>query len=155
MEKILEIDLMNNDDLFDKYNKKNICKELLDYMIESTPRFRKDDKLKIIIYNGIDKECVPFIMDGLKKEYEKSISRHYRNNWVQLIYLVAGVLLLFFSTLIEKTLFKEIVLIGGWVFIWAMVELEIFTDINGRKKRRILKRLLNSEVIEIKVKKSL
>lgn len=66
---------------------------------------------------------------------------------IQLIYLVVGVLIIFLSTLINGEVFREVTLICGWVLIWATVELEIFSDIEGRKRRKKLKKLLNSEII--------
>lgn len=45
--------------------------------------------------------------------------------------------------LINGKVFREVTLICRWVLIWATVELEIFSDIEGRKR----KKLLNSEII--------
>lgn len=45
--------------------------------------------------------------------------------------------------LINGKVFREVTLICGWVLIWATVELEIFSDIEGRK----IKKLLNSKII--------
>ena len=90
------------------------------------------------------------IREGLNREYDKSIALSYKNDFTQLFYLVTGILILFLSTLIGGTVLKEIVLIGGWVFIWTMVETEIFADIKNKKKRKIIRKLLDSEFIEIK-----
>lgn len=150
MEKTIEIDITNEDDLFEKYNKKKVSKDLINYIIESTPRFRNKDTFKIIVNSTITNKCADIILDGLKEEYKKSVNVHYRTNIVQTIYLLVGIIVLSISTIIEKVIFKEIVLIGGWVLIWSMVELEIFSDTSGRRKRRILKKLLNSEMIELK-----
>ena len=87
------------------------------------------------------------IREGLNREYDKSITLSYKNDFTQLFYLVTGILILFLSTLIGGTVLKEIVLIGGWVFIWAMVESEIFTDIRNKKKRKIIRKLLDSEFV--------
>lgn len=43
---------------------------------------------------------------------------------------------------------KEVVSIGGWVLIWEMVESEIFDDMSNKTQRRILEKLLNSEIVE-------
>ena len=50
-------------------------------------------------------------------------------------------------------IFKEIILIGGWVLIWEMIELEIFSDVKEKRKRIILKKILNSEFIENNITK--
>lgn len=149
MEKIIAIDIINEDDLLEKYNKKKVSKDLISYIIESTPSFKNKDTFKIKINNRIKTSCVQLIIDGLKEEYQKSVNTHRRNNIIQIIYLLVGIIVLSISNIIEKVIFKEIVLIGGWVLIWSMVELEIFSDTSGRRKRRFLRKLLNSEIIEI------
>jgi len=153
MEKILKIDLLNKNDLVEKYNKGIVSKELIKYMIESTPCFGRGDTIKIVINNRIKDldECTSFIIEGLKNEYDDNIFKYYRNNLMQIGLLIAGVIAIFISTLVDATIIKELVLIGGWVLIWEMVESEIFEDINNRKKIRILRKLLNSEIVENKV----
>ena len=54
-----------------------------------------------------------------------------------------------FATLIkEDVIWKEVLLIGGWVPIWETIDIELFSDLEGRRKRIILKKLLKSEIIE-------
>lgn len=43
---------------------------------------------------------------------------------------------------------KEILLISGWVPIWEMVKIELFPDVQGRIKRKYIKKLLKSDIIE-------
>ena len=147
MERIIEINLTNKKDFYDKYNKKLVSKELINYIIESAYYFDVDDTIKIEITNNTKEDYVTLIREGLNREYDKSITLSYKNDFTQLFYLVTGILILFLSTLIGGTVLKEIVLIGGWVFIWAMVESEIFTDIRNKKKRKIIRKLLDSEFV--------
>ena len=147
MERIIEINLTNKKDFYDKYNKKLVSKELINYIIESAYYFDVDDTIKIEITYNTKEDYVTLIREGLNREYDKSITLSYKNDFTQLFYLVTGILILFLSTLIGGTVLKEIVLIGGWVFIWAMVESEIFTDIRNKKKRKIIRKLLDSEFV--------
>ncbi|MGN1302507.1 MAG: hypothetical protein ACI4VO_02495, partial [Clostridia bacterium] len=39
--------------------------------------------------------------------------------------------------------------IGGWVPIWETIDIELFSDLEGRRKKIILKRLLESEIISM------
>ena len=55
MEKILELDINKESDLFETYNNKKISRELIQYMVDSFPRMKKNDTLKIVINNGIKK----------------------------------------------------------------------------------------------------
>ena len=66
-----------------------------------------------------------------------------------IIFLGLGILFIYLSTLIKNgDVWKEIILITGWVPIWKMIEVEILPDVAGRRKRKIIKKLLNSEFIE-------
>ncbi len=147
MNKNIVIDIMKKDDLFEKYNQKIIKRELVNYLIESTPIVSNEDVITIIITSKIkeDLDIVELIKNGLKKEYSISINRNYRDNLTQFIYLIIGVIGIFISTLIHETVLKEIILIGGWVFIWALLEMEIFTDLKGRRRRKIIEKLLKSK----------
>ena len=148
--KVIEIDITNKEDLYEKYNKKVVSKDLINYMVESIPHFNKSDKLKIVINNSTSEKinCTKLIKDGLNNEYNKSLLKYHKTNIVQLIYLIIGIIALILSTLVNVTIFKEIILIGAWVLIWEMIELELFSDTQEKKKRIILKKLLDSEFEE-------
>lgn len=152
MEKILEVDINNKEDLYEKYNDKKISKELIKYIIEATPKFKKNDKLKVIINNNLKDKI--FVSELIKKELDSEMDRNeYKftyNNRKQIIYFFAGVFALVLSTFIEVEILEEIILIGAWVVLWNMVELEIDDDINYIKKKRILKKILESEFEEIR-----
>ena len=154
MEKIIEIDLLEKSDLLERYNNEKINKNLINYIIESAKYFGKNDIVKIVINNGMkeQEDCAILIRKGLKNEHSESFKKHIHTNLVQLVYLIIGMLIIFISTLMKVEVFREIVLIGGWVLIWSVVELEIFSDVEGRRRRKILKKLLNSDVVENKNK---
>ena len=92
--------------------------------------------------------CTKLMKEGLKRGYNICYRRRQTIMLKQLIYLVVGAIILFLSTLINSETLKEIVLIFGWVLVWTMVELEMFNDVDNKKKCKILKKLLNSEFIE-------
>jgi len=149
MEKIVKVDLENIDDLYEKYNKSVISKELINYIIENTPRFKKKDDIKVVVNNKSSHEIdfKALFIQGLQREYKKIILKYHYNNFLQLIYFIIGIIILFLSTLIKEMVLKEIILISGWFLIGAIAELELFSDMNIRKKRRILKKLLNSKIV--------
>ena len=148
MEKIIEIDLLELDDLLERYNRKKVSLSLIEYIIKQTPNFKKNDNLKIIINTKIkDIDCVSLIKEGLKEEYNNNLKKHFYNDIIQIIYLIIGVAIIFIYTLLKQSIAKELVLISGWVFIWSVVELELFSDSESRKRRIILNKLLLSEFI--------
>ena len=40
MEKSIEVDIFEKNDLFERYNRKKVSKSLINYIIEETPDFR-------------------------------------------------------------------------------------------------------------------
>lgn len=148
MEKIIEIDLLELDDLLERYNRKKVSLSLIEYIIKQTPNFKKNDNLQIIINTKIkDIDCVSLIKGGLKEAYNNNLKKHFYNDIIQIIYLIIGVAIIFIYTLLKQSIAKELVLISGWVFIWSVVELELFSDSESRKRRIILNKLLLSEFV--------
>ena len=149
MKNVIEIDVFDEKEFFEIYNKKLVADSLLNYLVDQTLNFKNKETLKIKINSKItsDIDLKKCIVEGLKNKYQKSYQNHFRNTIIQLIYLLVGVLIIFASTLIKGEVFREVILICGWVLIWATVELEIFSDIEGRKRRKKLKRLIDSEFI--------
>lgn len=152
MEEIIEISINNKYDLINKYNDKKVSNNLLKYIIKQTILLEKNKKIKILINKKIntDINSVELIKEGLKEEYKGSIEERHRNNIKQIILLLLGMFFIFIATRIEKIgMWREIILITGWVPIWEMVKIELFSDVYGRRKRKIIKRLLKSEILEI------
>lgn len=148
MEEIIKIDLYNKDDVLEKYNKDVINKELINYIVDNAIYTKKNIPIKLIINNNLNNSYIDLIKESLLREYNNGIIKHIRNHTRQIIYLLIGVLLLFISTIIERTILKEVILIGGWVLIWEMMELVIFSYTSGRRKKNILNRIINGEIIE-------
>lgn len=150
MKKVIEIDLNNKEDLLEKYNNKRISKELIEYLINEANFINKKDNVVIQINNNIktDIDIVKYLINGLKDEYESNIKSHLKNNIIQIILFFLGIFFLFLSTQInDNDIWKEILLIGGWVPIWEMIDLELFNDFRGHKRKRILQKLLDSKII--------
>ena len=152
MEKIVEIDIDSIDDLFERYNKKKISKDLIRYLIDSTPTLKKNDTLRVIINNNLGENisCAELIKKALDAEAASNEYKFIHTNKKQMLFFILGVFSLGISTFIEMPILKEIILIGAWVVLWDMVELELQDDISNRKKKYILKKLLAGEFEEIK-----
>ena len=150
MKKVIEIDLNSKDDLLEKYNNKRISKDLIEYLINEINFINKNDNVVIQINNNIktDIDIVKYLTNGLKDEYKSNIKSHLKNNIIQIVLFFLGIFFLFLSTQIKgNDIWKEILLIGGWVPIWEMIDLELFNDYRGHKRKRILQKLLDSEII--------
>ncbi len=150
MEKIIEIDITDKYDLVEKYNEKQVSNELIEYIINEAMYYNKKEVIKIEINKKFQasRSCKNLIIDGLKREYDESLRKHRRIDIRQYIFLIWGIVTLFLSTQFENEMVKELLLIATWVPIWEMIDLEIFSDHDERKRRKVLKKLLKSEIIE-------
>ncbi len=151
MDNIIEIAITDENDLYEKYNKKYVSSSLINYILEETKNINNNGKIKIIISSTL-KESIDYeslIKEGLEKEYKINLRRYNRNKYLKLFYLALGIIFLILSFLLKNTvIFSEILLIGGWVLIWEVIELQIFTDFEDNIKRKILKKLISSLIIE-------
>lgn len=150
MKKVIEIDLINKEDFFEKYNHKEVSRDLLNYIVKQTIINRKFKKFQIIINNKCEIDnVINLLRIGIENEYNFSNKQLKYNNIVQLIFVILGVLSLFLATLLkDNIILNEIVVIGAWVLIWESIDLELFSDTKQRGRRKILKKILKSEIVE-------
>lgn len=148
MNKIIDVDIVNEEALYETYNTKKVSHNLINYIIESALSLEKKEIKKIIINNYTKEEAKELISDGLKDAYVKSFKRHRFLNNMQIIYLLIGIISISLSLLIDYEIIEEVVLIGGWVFVWEAIELEITSDINEMRRRKILEKLLQCDIEE-------
>ena len=148
MKKKIEIDIIDIEKLVDTYNIYQLNKELLNYIIRKALSVEDKEEIEIIINNKTEVSATKLIKEGLEEELVKSKIRHKHINKQQLIYFLLGIISIFLTLFINIEVIDEIILIGGWVFIWSAIELEITADINELRKRKIIKKLLNSTTTE-------
>ena len=149
MEKVIRIDLVE-EDFVEKYDTSIVNHNLIDYIIKKTMYLDKNDNIKFVIYNkcNLGLEIKDKIIEGLNTEFEKTINEHQRNNFLQVMLLTLGVIFLFLSTLIsEEFIWTEVLVIIGWVPIWEMIDLELFKEFRGRRKKALIERLVQCEFI--------
>ena len=66
---------------------------------------------------------------------------------MQLLYLCLGILAFILSNFLIGQVLREIILISSWVLIWNMIETEFFQEVNTRKRKKALYRLVNCDII--------
>lgn len=146
MNKIIEVELNNINDLTEKYNKNIVSSNLLNYLIDRVFASKKSEHFNIIIHNNLNREdVVQIIKEGIYVEYQKTLKNYKLTNIKQGLLIIIGLLFLVLSSLVnEESIFKELILIAGWVPIWDAFDIELFSDIKERKKLYALKKLLNA-----------
>ena len=148
MENIIKIDIKNEDELLEKYDDSLVNHHIIEYILKKSFFFNKEDDIKIVINKKCNTDVYirEKIIEGLQLEYSLKTKQHYRNNLIQFVLLLIGITFLFFSTFLEQgLLWKEVMVIGGWVPIWELVRIELFDESKIRKTKKILKKLIKSE----------
>ena len=148
MEKVIKIDLYNKKYFFEKYNESAVSRNLINYLVEQAIYIDKNDTIKVIVNDRCEfgEDCLKIIKDGLELEYQKNLKNCKLTNIKQVTLMFLGVLILFLSTIIQGMfVFDEVFLIIGWVPIWEAVDIELFSDVKEKKKRKILKKILEGK----------
>ena len=84
---------------------------------------------------------------SLNDLYLLNLKKSYINNIKQFIFLILGIICLILYGIVNNPIISEIILIGGWVLIWEMVDLFIFSDTQLKRDKMILRKLLRSEFV--------
>ena len=141
------IDIKTNEDILEKYNSNVISNDLIEYIMKQTIGL-KNSEIELVINNKTNTKITDKLKKGFEDYYQNSLKKKYYNNVRQFILFIIGLILLIISMTIEIELLKEILLIGSWVPIWEAFDSELFLDFNEKTKRKILKKLMKSKIIE-------
>lgn len=122
-EKIITIEVNNLNDVFNIYNPEIINDELHNYIMHQCLGVSVYKPLKFMIegnFNDDEKEKI----ESAIKNYYKSYINHYKSidkydDWVRLILLLIGIVLIFASQKFDFVI-SELLLVIGWVAIWEL-----------------------------------
>lgn len=148
MEKIITIDIQKEEDLIEKYDSNIVNHDLIEYILKKSYFIKNNDNIKIVINNKCNTKIFirEKIIEGLKLEYDHTIKEHQHNNLIQILLLFMGITFLFLSTLIsEEFIWKEVMVIVGWVPIWEMIDIELFKEFKNRRNKKIIEKLIKSD----------
>lgn len=150
MEKVINVDFLDESDIVSRYDGSKISNDLIEYLIKEAEFVRKKDSIKIIISNKCKTKIKykEMLYNAFNEAYTNNLRIHAKNNIIQVILFILGVFFIFMSFQIKNELWEEIFLIGGWVPIWEMVDLELFSDVRGNRRKHILLKLKESEIVE-------
>lgn len=144
----IDIFIENKNELYEKYNKKIVSSELMQYITNRAMNVEKGKKIHLKIHlKENNYECIEVIKNGIKEEYQKNIRNRDTNNMKQILLLLVGIIVLIISTFINTdNILHEVIIIAGWVPIWESIDLELFTDAKEKRRRKILKKLMSAEI---------
>jgi len=142
----IEINITNENELLNIYNK-NIISETLDNYLTTSLEHRSLKENITINITGTENENIKNIITNYYKEkylYFKKIDT--LDNYIRLVLFLIGVLSIFMSKQFTNIV-SEIFLIAGWVIIWEIIYDILFSEIKRKRKAKIYKALATSNII--------
>ena len=142
----IEINITNENELLNIYNK-NIISETLDNYLTTSLEHRSLKENITINITGTENENIKNIITNYYKEkylYFKKIDT--LDNYIRLVLFLIGVLSIFMSKQFTNIV-SEIFLIAGWVIIWEIIYDVLFSEIKRKRKARIYKTLAKAKII--------
>ena len=149
MKREICIHFFQDEDVILKYDPSKLSSELLEFILKKAMILSNKDTIKIVINNHYDSkiDIKALFYNSFKEELENIKKKHFTTNIFQFGLFLLGFIFLFLSFRTNDEVWQEIFLIGGWVPIWEMIDLELFHDVKERRRKKTLLRLLNSEII--------
>lgn len=142
----IEINITNENELLNIYNK-NIISETLDNYLTTSLEHRSLKENITINITGTENENIKNIITNYYKEkylYFKKIDT--LDNYIRLVLFLIGVLSIFMSKQFTNIV-SEVFLIAGWVIIWEIIYDILFSEIKRKRKAKIYKALATSNII--------
>lgn len=142
----IEINITNENELLNIYNKNIISETLDNYLITSLEHRSLKEDITINI-TGTKNEFIKSIITNYYEEkylYLKKIDK--LDNYIRLTLFLIGILAIFISKQFTNIV-SEIFLIAGWVIIWEIIYDVLFSEIKRKRKARIYKTLANAKII--------
>lgn len=142
----IEINITDENELLNIYNKNIISETLDNYLITSLEHRSLKEDITINI-TGTKNEFIKSIITSYYEEkylYLKKIDK--LDNYIRLTLFLIGILAIFISKQFTNIV-SEVFLIAGWVIIWEIIYDVLFSEIKRKRKARIYKTLAKAKII--------
>lgn len=152
----ININLSNQEDLINKFNSKELNRELGDYIYNKALISKMNNKkfFRINIKTDFEISLKDEIVDMIRSYYGYQVKEeliHLKHSYIKNIVLfIVGVALLiaaYFTEIITNFLLPEIFIIIGWLAIGEMAYAVLFSNSKHRLKIRLLKKLTKCKII--------
>ena len=141
----IEINLKNELDALNIYNKNIIAESLDNYLISFLEHKPLKETINIIISGTENQNIDKIIKNYYQKKYLYLNKIDKLDNYIRLILFIIGIMAILFSEQFTNVI-SEIFLISGWVIIWEIIYDVLFNEIRRKRKARIYKALANSKI---------
>ena len=142
----IEINISNENELLNIYNKNIISETLDNYLIASLEHRSLKDKITINITGTKNENIKNIITNYYEKKYLYFKKIDTLDNYIRLVLFLIGVLSIFMSKQFTNIV-SEVFLIAGWVIIWEIIYDVLFSEIKRKRKAKIYKSLATSNII--------
>ena len=142
----IEINITNENELLNIYNKNIISETLDNYLITSLEHSPLKDNITINITGTKNENIKNIITNYYEKKYLYFKKIDTLDNYIRLVLFLIGVLSIFMSKQFTNIV-SEIFLIAGWVIIWEIIYDVLFSEIKRKRKARIYKTLASATII--------
>lgn len=142
----IEINVNNERDILNTYNKNIISESLDNYLLSSLEHKPLKDKLTISIIGSTNADIKNIIKNFYQERYLYLKKIDNIDNYIRLILFIIGVVAILLSEQFSNVI-SEIFLISGWVVIWEIIYDVLFNEIKRKRKARIYKALANAIIV--------
>lgn len=139
----IEINVNNERDILNTYNKNIISESLDNYLLSSLEHKPLKDKLMINITGSTNMNIGDIIKNYYQERYLYLKKIDNIDNYIRFILFIIGVIAILLSEQFSNVI-SEIFLISGWVIIWEIIYDVLFNEIKRKRKARIYKALANA-----------
>ncbi len=140
----IKLFIKSEEELYESYSE-HLNKSLIDYLIEET-MFKNDIVIEVntnVNINNLDM----LIKNGINSYYDNLILKDRFYDTKQIFNTIAGIILLILSSVIKVDIFRELLIIAGWVAIWDVIDYTFNKNMENHRKKKTLKRLMNAKII--------
>ena len=152
----INVNLINREDLVNKFNNKELNGELGDYIYQKaiTSKISRDKFFRINIKTDFEISTKEEILDMIRSYYGNKVKEellHLKRDYIKnsILFIIGIVLLIlaYFTKTITDFVLPEIFIIVGWLAIWEMAYGVVFSGGKHRLKIRLLKKLTRCKII--------
>lgn len=152
----ININLVNKEDLINKFNNQELNSELGDYIYQKAviSKISRNKFFRINIKTDFQTNSKEEILDMIRSYYGNKVKEellHLKRDYIKnSILFIIGIILLilaYFTQTITDFVLPEIFIIVGWLAIWEMAYGVFFYNSKHRLRVRLLKKLTKCKII--------
>lgn len=152
----ININLVNKEDLVNKFNNEELNTELGDYIYQKAiiSKISRNKFFRINIKTDFEINTREEMLNMVRSYYGNKVKeellhlkREYIKNSILFIIGIILLILAYFTKTITDFVLPEILIIVGWLAIWEMAYGVVFSGGKHRLKVRILKKLTKCKII--------